>query len=472
MGVLLGGVAQHDIDHRVARFRTLPQHLDNVRFAVVSENTPPWRLLGKASPWHKFSSILRSGPEVTATLHLSATFDAERSAGAAAEHLTDHANFREGARKERERRARMSLRQAYCDAWGAEDMRHVLAEAGEQLALFSPMIRPELKHGRKTPSAAAARAFREARVQLRETIEVVREYHRVLWGGGTPPSAPREARKHAGASTGGSVDSSIEAPAEVNVSNELSVTFAPIAPDTIEEWHFHKYGAVRLLALDAKGNFCVNGAKEGAMPSLLSKRQWDSLGEALNDKETRVLVVASDVPFFLMEEPGSEVDVETDVAAFSEACDPLHWRSRPSELAQLMSVLFEWKNAQFPMREVLLLSGGVGFGTTGDVCDQQLGLSIPLVVVGPTVGPVVKPRSGPVGASSFGAQEMVPIPKEAGPSFQLVGSISNGRFAFAHRLPSAHWTACVVDIAFCTTTAKPFVDVQLLEVPVPPGTYV
>merc|ERR1712232_331678 len=226
---------------------------------------------------------------------------------------------------------------------------------------------------------------------------------------------------------------------------------------------------------DAKGNFCVNGAKEGAMPSLLSKRQWDSLGEALNDKQTKVVIVASDVPFFLMEEPGSEMsklDSDADAAAFSEACDPLHWRSRPSELAQLMTVLFEWKSAQFPMREVLLLSGGVGFGTTGDVCDHQLGLSIPLVVVGPTLGTVVKPKPGPTGASSFGAKSMNPGPKEAGPSFQLVGSIGNGRFAFAHRLPSAHWTACVIDIAFCSTTVKPFVDVQLLEVPIPPGTYV
>lgn len=215
------------------------------------------------------------------------------------------------------------------------------------------------------------------------------------------------------------------------------------------------------------------------MPSLLSKRQWDALGEALSDKEAKVVVVASDVPFFLAEDLGPDVGAPeaattneaSEAAVASEAFDPLHWRSRPGELTQLMSVLFEWKHANFPMREVLLLCGGLGFGTTGDVCDHHLGLSIPIAVVGPTLGTVVAPRPGPVGASSFGARDVSPGIKETerGASFQLVGSINNGRFAFAHRLPSAHWTTCVIDIAFCTATAKPFIDVQLLEVPIPPG---
>merc|ERR1711920_560400 len=92
-------------------------------------------------------------------------------------------------------------------------------------------------------------------------------------------------------------------------------------------------------------------------------------------------------------------------------------------MGHLMKILFDWKIARFPAREVLLLSGGLGFGTTGDVCDTQLGLSIPTAVSGPTLGRV----------------------RTVGP-WELMGEFGNGRYTYAHRPPSVHWNAFVIDV--------------------------
>jgi len=113
-----------------------------------------------------------------------------------------------------------------------------------------------------------------------------------------------------------------------------------------------------------------------------------------------------------------------------------------------MTMLFQWKHAKFPGREVVLLSGGAGFGTTGDVRDEVMGLSLPVVMIGPTLGRVCAPTG-----------------------WQLRGEIDGGdRFTYAHRKPLKHWNFCTVEVDLSGLLGKPAVSVSLVSVPIPAGT--
>jgi hypothetical protein len=175
----------------------------------------------------------------------------------------------------------------------------------------------------------------------------------------------------------------------------------------------------------------------------------DAIVQVLRDDSTRVVVLASEEPFLLAE--GDEPPQSTRMmsARTVETSDLLTWRSRPEELIYLLDLLFAWKSARYPAREAILISGGV-FGTSGDVWDNRLGLSIPIVVTGPVLG-----RVKPLGR------------------WRLNGTLGGGRFSYSHRHPSERWNATVLDI-YCGppgSGARPSVDIELVEVPIPPGVY-
>jgi len=117
------------------------------------------------------------------------------------------------------------------------------------------------------------------------------------------------------------------------------------------------------------------------------------------------------------------------------------WMSRPNELGRLLSELFKWKNKQYPGREVVLLSGGPLFGTFGDVCDHELGLSIPVVITGPVCGKVTTPAN-----------------------WALCSTLANGRFSYVYKPPLDQCNFCAIDIDF-KNPQKPAVDCQLITVP-------
>lgn len=203
--------------------------------------------------------------------------------------------------------------------------------------------------------------------------------------------------------------------------------------------------AACVLVLDTKGSLLGTasaggggGRKTGGggkSPALLSSSQWDAVHKALKDAGTQVVVLVSDVPFVLEAEAG-------DTAG--SLSSPFYWCAHPDELRRLLETLFQWKHKAYPGREVVLLSAGPGFGTTGDVWDKHLGLSIPLAIVGPVLGRVCAPGG-----------------------WALKGSLADGRFSYAYRPPSDHWTCCSLEMEL---GEKPSVDMELLGVPVPPGT--
>eukprot|EP00928_Gymnodinium_smaydae_P008528 TRINITY_DN13103_c0_g2_i1.p1 TRINITY_DN13103_c0_g2~~TRINITY_DN13103_c0_g2_i1.p1 ORF type:complete len:693 (+),score=145.05 TRINITY_DN13103_c0_g2_i1:243-2321(+) len=477
--VMVSGVTASDVQ-RAVRFRTLPSRVRRMRIVAVSGHVPPSKPLGAGGPWMRLARLLRGGPDPVLTLHLGSTADIATSGATAARELYGLTSYREGARQDVVLRCRAALRQAFCDAWGRhEGVRRFLSEAGAQLPLFAPPVAPGLAgvsdHGHNAETA----------VLLQEALETSREYQRRLW---CPDSADKVAcayRDYNEPPTGDLELASSE-PVKIGVvggstapdpsagaaeQEEFSVASGslPVKPTgPPEEWHFHKYGRVRVLALDTKGSAldagfttlaggepaaaaaaarksaAERGSSSEAAP-MLSKLQWDALAAALRDESTCVLVVASDVPFFLKE----------DGMNIGDVVDPLQarpWQARLPELTRLLAMLFDWMDARYPAREVLLLSGSLGFGTTGDVRDSRLGLCIPVVAVGPTLGGVRRPK---------------------GEEVQLNNSLPGGRFSFAHRAPSPHWNSCVVDIdcgAF-GSGARPALDVQLVETAVPEGLY-
>lgn len=439
--VFLSNACRDDVERRVARFRTLPVRVDFLRLIAVSGHSPASRPLGSANPWQRLHDMTREGPEVQLVLHVGSSVDVGPAVSEAARELLDYASFREGVRKDLERRARAVLRAAFFDAWGRhEGLRRVLAEVGSHLPAFAPT----LDTCSLLPRLADPGTSDEARTFLRIALEVSREYQRALWHASDSHGAP-DARVDA--------ESGESLPTAPFRSNEFWQESGPADGRTIEEWHLHRYGCVCIVMLDTQGSLLSYGSAGGQNPaehSLLSSRQLDALTRALKDDLTQVIVLVSSVQFMLEPDAGTGTGTagagpRSEAGASSRPSSPLDWRSHPDELRRLLESLFEWKHEQFPSREVVLVSPGPGFGTTGDVCDHKLGLSFPAVFTGPMLGKVC-----------------------ASAGWALNGSIAGGRFSYSYRPPSNQWSFCAIDIE--VSPAKPAVDLELIGVPVPPGT--
>lgn len=310
---------------------------------------------------------------------------------------------------------------------------------------------------------------------LRCATEVYQEYQRVLW------------------------DDAVDHPTRINVSADKSKrrqvpagaasvkvyarSSAGPGEDSMEEWHYHRYGAIGIFLLDTKGNHLRSdgripstmGNMDGLRP-LISKRQRMALQEVLQDQSLRVLVLVSDTPFVQVEDHDEHMEIpalldptgvkqnHTEDAFFAGAPSAfvplesmgdepmqkagamgtsLQWSGRPRELVKLLTDIFDWKSQSYPYREALLLSGGTGVGFTSDIRDHRLGLSIAAVVAGPMVG------------------EVEPFE----PRLQS-GKISE-RFSYTHRPIEGQWSFCVVDVDLSSWNQKPSVDLQLVGQPVP-----
>merc|ERR1712224_604460 len=124
------------------------------------------------------------------------------------------------------------------------------------------------------------------------------------------------------------------------------------------------------------------------------------------------------------------------------------------ELTRLLEVLFEWKQMQFPNREVVVVSSGDGFGTTGDVCDHQLGLGIPMVVTGPVLGNPCANVERWVLNGNLAGNDTVRGERD--------------RYSFAHKPLTTQWNFSSIDISCPVDSCGKFeVDVQLVAIPPP-----
>lgn len=432
--VFLSNVCQDDIDQRVARFRTLPEVVNTLRLAVVSGHRPPTGPVGEANPWRRLHALAAEGSEINVVLHVDSIMDAVAAGDEAAKHLVDLQSFTKGACKDLERKARDEMRAAYWEAWGRhEPLRKVLAEVGSHLPIFAPPV--------DLSAVLPVGTDEDRRALLRLSLDMYGEYQRALWHGVAADgkadvridARDDESRRRYAGLLGSEVEETLPA-----WDHEFWVhAAAPAAPGAgaAEEWHIHRYGCTCVVMMDTTGCFL---GKQNEASLLMSVWQQRGLADVLADPLTRVIVLASNIPFVLEEVEGAPPRPPELL--------PRSWSERPGELKELLIRLFQWKQAQYPAREVVLVSRGPGFGTTGDVCDHHLGLSIPVAIVGPTLGRVCNPSR-----------------------WKMQSDFANGRYTCLYRNPVDQWNMCTIDIDLGTSQHTPIVEVQMIDTPVPKG---
>mmetsp|Transcript_103070 Transcript_103070/g.188055 ORF Transcript_103070/g.188055 Transcript_103070/m.188055 type:complete len:779 (-) Transcript_103070:37-2373(-) len=444
--VLLSNVSQIDRDTRIARFRTMPERVESLRLVAISGQTASRQELGDASPWISLVDLARTGPEVQLVLHVGCTVDAAPAMAEAADCLKDYASFKEGPRRDQERRACEALRSAYCEAWGHEPgLQRLLSEVGSHLTVFAPPCELDSLL-RQLGVAEESAETEEWRALLRASLDIYYEYQRSLWHDASD-SGFKPLRRPPIAAEG---EESLEELDE-RASFEFWQNVGGWSQGVVEEWHFHKYGRIGIFMLDTKGNrfradgrlAAMNAQKINTWP-LISSQQWTALKDAMQEDSMQVLVLASDIPFFGETPDIGQQNANQNQGDKRKSGNLFDWCARPKELGALLKMVFEWKQDQYPAREAVLVSGGHSFGTSGDVCDHQYGLNCPLVVTGPVLGPVNVPQN-----------------------VTLHGSVA-GRFSYVYRAPEQHCNYCTVDIDLEMNPQKPTVDVQLYTVPLPP----
>ncbi|CAE8653720.1 unnamed protein product [Polarella glacialis] len=464
--VFLSNVGQEADLKRHVRFTTLPARLDCLRLVVIgsyssygaSRVLPP----REVDPWVHLHDVASAGPEVHMVLHLGSVSDAGQASAQALRHLKDHKSFCEGPRRSMVKRARESLQQAYRSTWGGQDsFRKVLAQVGSQFAVFIPpmdvLLQLVQEQEASPPGLGAAGGGGDEREVTRLALEVYREYQRALWDRTFYTSLDIRKYGHGWDAEKLWLEGHLKLD-EVQIApqdREFMVDAGAVAGSSLEEWHIHRYGCICLIMLDTKGSLVDSvlspaRSSESVVP-LLSLRQWRAIDEALKDEATQVLVIASDSPIVL--EAITPMGEGEDVDNPRRPVDgPPDWRTSRFEQNRLLLSLFQWKSAQYPSREVILLSSGPGFGTAGDVRDKKLGLSIVSVLAGPVDGTTVTPQN-----------------------WELQGEIPGGRFSYGYKEPHGRprpgrrprpgpWEFCTVDIDLAATQ-KPTVDVNLISSP-------
>lgn len=447
--VFLSNVCQDDLDRRVARFKTLPTEVGFMRILAVCGHCPPRTALGEKNPWQGLHDFACEVSDVHLVLHVGSTIHGAPFVAEAKRHLKDILQYRRGAQKDLERRAREALRRGYWVAWGRHDsMRKVLAEVGAHLQTFSPnvdiatLVHDVMVFEESEGSQELASGVDDWHHLVNAALEVSREYQRNLWHSSYADGKP-SVRIDARDSLRRLRD---KCPDDVVAS---ALEQGPITDDDhpIEEWSIHRYGSICTIILDTQGailSSALPGRNRSSSRSatklcFLSKRQKQGILEALKDETIQVLVVCGDLPFLLEEKP---VESRVDQASRDMAL-PLTWRLDSTSLLWLLDHLFKWKHTDFPARDVVLVSGGSDFATTGDVADHRLGLSIPVVITGPVMGRVSDARQ-----------------------WALSGRVCEGRFTYSYRKPSLAWNFCSIDVDLEATPNKPNIEVQLINMPV------
>lgn len=462
--VFLSNVSKDDMERRVARFRTLPERVESLRLIAFCGHRPPAKPLGTSNPWQHLLGVARAGgPEVQVVLHTGTIIDSAPAVSEATRILTDYAYYKEGIRLDREQRAQEAIRSAYRDAWGQHDaLRRVLSGVGSHLPVFAPATDMEIIFRQLTAMDKEDLAGDEIRALFRASLRGYHDYQRSLLG-----ASDSSAFSQRGPSR--------------SPTTELWQQVAGPGEGEVEEWHFHRYGRIGIFVVDTKGHHfrsdgraLVEDSESGNPRRLLSDRQWRTLNEAMRDEDMQVLLVVSDAPFMLEQfsplagtaakhvhrspspQSGQRSPAATPQSPQSrprsskrfeeeEPEQTLSWRAHQAELHRFLKALFEWKQSQFPAREVVLITGGPGFATTGDIVDHRLGLSIPTVMTGPMLGRV-----------------------STAEKWTLNGSIAGGRFSYVYGQPTEEWNFCTIDLDL--TSPKPSVEVQLTGVPIPTGT--
>lgn len=423
--------------------------------------------------WDRLDALVHGGPEIQICLHLGSSIDEDGPVEEARRLLEDLDSYQEGPRLLLERKAKEALRDCYRNTWGKQEgLRRVLAEVGSQFAVFCPPFKPASKRNKDGLSpgrnlAALVTDSSQQRALLRLSQEVYHEYQRCLWDEGWKADVRADVRYqgrgwgptgHRAPSPAPSTEDEEEyqMKSEGDEDKEFVTMAGSSSGSAIEEWHMHRYGCVCIFVLDTTGSRLsdhlsglgqrsITPAIKAERP-ILSQKQWTALEEALADEATQVLVVASNEPLVLCTQDAAAA---ADDSGLRLADEPIltsskGWAERPMELRRLLTALFEWKQEQFPSREVILASGGPGFCTTGDVCDNKLGLNIPAVILGTGLDH----PSSPSGRATW----------------RMEGNaiFDETRFTYHFRPAQQEWCFCSLDIDLSSCN-KPSVDLQLFH---------
>lgn len=182
----------------------------------------------------------------------------------------------------------------------------------------------------------------------------------------------------------------------------------------VEEWHFHKYGAIGIFMLDLRGNR-IDPAGTRRSGSLISKKQQNALERAFQEPDLRFMLLCSEVPF-VWERP--EI-IREKAARLGFLKD--HWPYNLEELTWLLDLCFKWKAAS-AARDVLLLGGDLHVSIYSVIYDKVLENSIRCLTTSPVSNTV---------ARFYANQE---------------GEI-NSRFAYRHEPVLGMQTFCKIDIS-------------------------
>ncbi|CAE7513762.1 Clec16a [Symbiodinium microadriaticum] len=427
------------------RFRTMPARVESLRLVVIGDyaasnkSTAPLDDENNSDPWQHLHHMVSRGAEVQVGLHVGRTFAAqmyEQIRGS----LVEHQSFCEGPKQAMLREARARLREAYRTTLGGnEHFRKLLCEICSNISVFIPPLDLQTLLN-KTDDLQAKPEF-SASLQLGDiqellclSLEVYREYQRAMWDGSWHYGLDvRQLGR--GWHQEPVPDADVENE-EVDASTlEFLVEAGKASSDSVEEWHIHRYGLISILVLDTKGNAMTAALTSTQPSSVLSQRQWAAVDEVLADEAVQVLLLVADSPLAL----------EEDSSRRTSSSNPmiLSWRDSRQEQSSLLQKLFQWKLSQYPCREVIVINGGAGFSTTGDLRDSRLGLSIPVIFAGVVEGQT----------SCHG--------------WQLTGEVPGGRFKYSYRQPSPDkWGLHFLDIDL-GTSQRPAVDISLVTGPLP-----
>lgn len=401
--VIFSDVNANDMFLRTARVRTFPGDgmLEKLRIAAVSSNRP--ECYGDENETGAWNKLLNLGPQ-DLVLHLGNNVDCTNGMAEVQRLLSDYSMYKIGVKRQLEQQAANALREAYYSTWNHTSVRECLARGGSHLMIWGPSEMPLEFVGADSSEAGTV----EHGAARRVAMNVFHDYQRQLWH------------------VGGALES------------------------TVEEWHFHQFGPIGVFVLDTIGNQLkpdgqmrkrpgIKPGEENTIP-LLSSKQWNALMHALNEDSMRILVLVSPVPF-----SQDEYETNQELATSEPELGYLayEWSARPMSLERLLEEIFDWKQAQYPHREAIFLSGGARVGATCDFRDHKLGLHIPCIVTGPTFDTVHAFES------------------------KIDGEIGT-RFSYVSRPLKDQWNFVTLEIDLATRSGKPSVDLQLVGVDAPP----
>jgi len=158
----------------------------------------------------------------------------------------------------------------------------------------------------------------------------------------------------------------------------------PADDEYFDEYHSHIYGPIGIFLIDMRGNRITGDGVQKSENPLVSYLQWEAIETFFENKDLKVIIIASEIPFvgddpISIQEKAEKVDFLKD-----------HWPYNIDDLTRLLDLSFNWKSQDEDGREVLLLGGDIHCGVTSVIRDNQTDLTINHLTTSPVTNHVCK----------------------------------------------------------------------------------